>query len=129
MLRGAGSAGAAAGNGRRHSDGVFVGIPGQRDRHAHRYHGHLSTGTLTELNDLEALHTLLADHGWSWLTAVCTMLFSLFHWPCSTTRLTIRKESGGWKWTAAGMLIPTAAGGVLACLLTAACARGLGLAG
>ncbi|MCI8538129.1 MAG: ferrous iron transport protein B [Oscillospiraceae bacterium] len=88
---------------------------------------YLSTGTLTELNDLSALHTLLVDHGWTWLTAVCTMLFSLFHWPCSTTCLTIRKESGSWKWTAAGLLLPTGAG-LLACFLTAALARAFGLA-
>lgn len=88
---------------------------------------YLSTGTLTGLNDLGALHTLLAEHGWTWLTAVCTMLFSLFHWPCSTTCLTIHKESGSWKWTAVGLLLPTLAG-MLACFLTAALARGVGLA-
>lgn len=44
---------------------------------------YLSTGTLLELDDLGALHELLVRNGWTWLTAVCTMLFSLMHWPCS----------------------------------------------
>ena len=87
---------------------------------------YLSTGTLTEFSDLGALHALLAAHGWTWLTAVCTMLFSLFHWPFSTTCLTIRKESGSWKWAAAGALIPTGVG-MLVCFLTASAVRALGL--
>ena len=48
---------------------------------------YLSTGSLVEMNDLSALHTLLVQNGWTWVTAVCTMLFSLMHWPCSTTCL------------------------------------------
>ena len=62
----------------------------------------------------QALIQLLVDHGWTWLTAVCTMLFSLMHWPCSTTLLTIHKETGSWKWTGAAVLIPTICG-VLSC--------------
>ena len=54
---------------------------------------YLSTGTLLELDDLGALHELLVRNGWTWLTAVCTMLFSLMHWPCSTTCMTIGKET------------------------------------
>ena len=87
---------------------------------------YLSTGTLTELNDLSALHTLLVDHGWTWLTAVCTMLFSLFHWPCSTTCMTIKKESQSWKWTAVSMAVPTVCGLALCFLVNLACG---GLAG
>ena len=54
---------------------------------------YLSTGSLLEFDSLDALRQLLVDHGWTWLTAVCTMLFSLMHWPCSTTCLTIGKET------------------------------------
>jgi ferrous iron transport protein B len=88
---------------------------------------YLSTGSLTEMQDLSALHTLLTAHGWTWLTAVCTMLFSLFHWPCSTTCLTIRKESGSWKWAVLGAVLPTGIGMAL-CFLVTLVARGLGLA-
>ncbi|WP_294547739.1 ferrous iron transport protein B [uncultured Pseudoflavonifractor sp.] len=88
---------------------------------------YLATGSLTGYESLDALHTLLVDQGWTWLTAVCTMLFSLVHWPCSTTCMTIRKESGSWKWTLLGFALPTAIGMAL-CFLTATTARLLGLA-
>lgn len=61
---------------------------------------YLSQGSLTELS-LPALAQLLGENGWTWRTAVCTMLFSLMHWPCSTSLLTVRKEAGGWKWALA----------------------------
>ena len=44
----------------------------------------------------EQLRELLAANGWTWATAGSVLLFSLFHWPCSTTCLTIRKETGSW---------------------------------
>jgi len=88
---------------------------------------YLSTGTLVEFEDLTALHTLLTAHGWTMLTAVCTMLFSLFHWPCSTTCLTVYKETKSLKWTVLSFALPTALGLVL-CFVTATVARLLGLA-
>ncbi len=88
---------------------------------------YLATGSLVEFDDLAALGALLSEHGWTWLTAVCTMLFSLFHWPCSTTCLTIYKETGSVKWTALSVVIPTALGLGL-CLLVSTAARLLGLA-
>ena len=83
---------------------------------------YLSTGTLLELDDLSQLHALLVQNGWTWVTAVCVMLFSLLHWPCSTTCLTIKKEAGGWKWAALAVAIPTALG-ILACFLVAQISR------
>ena len=88
---------------------------------------YLSTGSLVEFDDLAALGQLLGQQGWTWLTAACTMLFSLFHWPCSTTCLTIYKETGSVKWTALSVALPTALGLGLCLCLTAA-ARLLGLA-
>lgn len=83
---------------------------------------YLATGSLTDFSDLSALRTLLVENGWTWITAVSTMLFSLMHWPCSTTCLTIRKETQSWKWTAAAFLIPTVMG-MLVCAMFANCAR------
>lgn len=74
---------------------------------------YMATGTLTELSDLTALRTLLCDNGWTSCTAICTMLFCLFHFPCSTTCLTIKKETKSLKWTAASILIPTVTGIVI----------------
>lgn len=71
---------------------------------------YLSTGTLTEMNNLATLRQLLVENGWTWATAVSVMLFSLMHWPCSTTCLTIRKETRSIKWTATSFLVPTVMG-------------------
>lgn len=88
---------------------------------------YMATGSLMELNDLGELRRLLVQNGWTWVTAVCTMLFCLMHWPCSTACLTIHKETGSLKWTAAAFLIPTAFG-MLFCFLFAAVARITGAA-
>lgn len=86
---------------------------------------YLSTGTLQDTGSLEALRELLVSNGWTWTTAQCTMLFSLFHWPCSTTCLTIARETHSIQWTVLAVAIPTALGMCL-CLLTASAARLLG---
>jgi ferrous iron transport protein B len=65
------------------------------------------TGMLAEISDLSQLRILLVDqHGWTLLTAVCLMLFSVLHNPCSTTIWTIYKETGSAKWTTLGALMP-----------------------
>ena len=83
---------------------------------------YLAQGTLVEMGDLDSVGQLLRAQGWTPLTAVCTMLFSLFHWPCSTTCLTIAKETGSVKWTALAIAVPTLAGMVL-CIFVAAVGR------
>lgn len=79
-------------------------------------------GSLTELGELSTLGPLLAENGWTAVTALCVMLFSLCHWPCSTTLLTIKKETGSAKWTALSALLPTALGALL-CMAVNALAR------
>ena len=83
-------------------------------------------GSLAEIGELTALRPLLAANGWTALTAVCVMLFSLCHWPCSTTLLTIKKETGSWKWTLVSALMPTALG-IMLCAGVAALGRLAGL--
>ena len=87
---------------------------------------YLSAGSLMELESTAQLHALLVQNGWTWATAGSVILFSLMHWPCSTTCLTIRKETGSWKWTAVSLLVPTL-GGMLLCFLFTAAVRLLGL--
>ena len=87
---------------------------------------YLATGSLLDLTCLEQLRMLLIEHGWTWLTAVCVMLFSLNHFPCGTTLLTIHRETRSLKWTAAAFLIPTLTGMAI-CYLVAKTARLLGL--
>lgn len=79
---------------------------------------YLCQGSLLEMDSLAQMRQLFADNGWTWVTAVCTMLFSLMHWPCSTTLLTIKKETGSLKWTVLATALPTAAG-ILCCMLFA----------
>ena len=79
---------------------------------------YLSGGTLTDTGDLAALGVLLQAQGWSWVTAACTMLFSLFHWPCSTTCLSVWKETKSLKWMLLSIALPTAFGMSL-CFFTA----------
>ncbi len=76
-----------------------------------------ATGTLTEYDSLLQLKTLLTDNGWSLTTAVCMIVFSLMHWPCSTTLMTVKKETGSWKWTLLAALLPTAFGVVICSLI------------
>lgn len=83
-------------------------------------------GSLAEIGSLVSLRELFVSHGWTWLTAVCVMLFSLMHFPCSTTLLTVKRETGSLKWTALAALIPTAVGMII-CILLASFARLLGL--
>jgi ferrous iron transport protein B len=68
---------------------------------------YLSTGSMIEIDSLDSLKQILLDNGWTYLTALNTMLFSLLHWPCATTLITIKKETGSMKWTALAAFIPT----------------------
>ncbi|MGG3467012.1 nucleoside recognition domain-containing protein [Neobacillus pocheonensis] len=69
--------------------------------------GYLSTGSLTEVDNLVDLKKIFLEHGWTWLTALNMMLFSLLHYPCGTTLLNIYKETKSKKWTFLAFLIPT----------------------
>lgn len=83
---------------------------------------YLEQGVLTEAGSLAALKSLLITHGWTTTTAACTLIFTLFHWPCATTLLTIHKETGSLKWTLLSILLPTFFG-LLLCFLTAQITR------
>ena len=78
---------------------------------------YLSTGSMVEMENYTALHQILTANGWTWQTAASVLVFSLFHWPCSTTCLTIHKETGSIKWTLLAILLPTVTGFTLCFLL------------
>ncbi|ABW19522.1 ferrous iron transport protein B [Alkaliphilus oremlandii] len=67
-----------------------------------------SGGFMVELDSLSAMKELFLANGWTWLTALNFMIFSLLHFPCGTTLWTIKKESGSIKWTLLGAILPTA---------------------
>jgi ferrous iron transport protein B len=70
---------------------------------------YMSESKLTSL-DIYSLKTLLIDNGWTYITAICTVIFSLMHFPCGTTCLTIKKETGSIKWTLLSIILPTLIG-------------------
>lgn len=78
---------------------------------------YLAQGTLVDISDTAQLHALLTENGWTLTTALCMMIFTLFHFPCATTCLTIKKETGSLKWTALSFLLPTAVGMALCILI------------
>jgi len=87
---------------------------------------YMSAGQMIELDSLQALRALFVANGWTWLTAVCTMLFCLNHFPCGTTLLTIKKETQSIKWTLVTFVITTATG-IILCFVVAQGARLLGI--
>lgn len=72
-------------------------------------------GVLSETGTSE-LSALLSQNGWTPVTAICMIVFCLFHWPCSTTLLTIKKETGSIMWAALSVILPTVFG-VVICIL------------
>jgi len=87
---------------------------------------YMATGSMLELDSFQALRDLLVAHGWTWLTGVCVMLFSLMHFPCGTTLWTIRKETQSNKWTIISFLVPTITG-IAVCFIVANIVRLLGV--
>lgn len=87
---------------------------------------YLATGSMLELDSIEALRELLVANGWTWLTAVNVMLLSLMHFPCGTTLLTIRKETQSLRWTWVSFWVPTITG-IVVCIAVATLVRLAGL--
>ena len=100
----------------------FLGLPANEIVLPIILMAYLNQAALTAPGNLLTLKALLNAHGWTQTTAICTILFTLFHWPCATTLITIRKETGSLKWTLLAFLLPTAIGLIL-CLLTTQAAR------
>lgn len=86
---------------------------------------YLSTGTMVEFDSIESLRSILLGRGWTYLTALNVMLFTLLHWPCATTLLTIRKETNSTKWMLVGAVLPTLVG-IILCFITTSIARLIG---
>ncbi len=71
---------------------------------------YLSLGAPVEVDSLINFKNILISNGWDTITAICTLFFTLFHWPCATTLLTIKKETNSWKYTSISAVLPTAFG-------------------
>lgn len=73
-------------------------------------------GAITEFESISELSILLKSNGWNYITAVCTMIFSLNHFPCATTLMTVKKETGSMKWTLMAFIIPLITG-IILCIM------------
>lgn len=78
---------------------------------------YLSCGQTVNVPEIAALEEILRSNGWSVLTAVNVMLFSLMHFPCATTLKTIKAETGSFGWTVAAFIIPSVVG-IIVCMST-----------
>lgn len=78
---------------------------------------YMQTGVLVDMENTQSIGKILIENGWTWLTAINTMIFTLLHFPCSTTTLSIKKESGSWKWAGIAFALPTIIG-IALCMIT-----------
>ena len=78
---------------------------------------YMGSGTLVNMENTFAIGQILIQNGWTLLTAINVMIFTLLHFPCTTTLMTIEKETGSWKWSVLAFLLPTICG-VVICLIT-----------
>ena len=78
---------------------------------------YMQKGVLVDLENTYQIGQILIQNGWTLLTAINVMIFTLLHFPCATTLMTIKKEAGGLKWSVLAFLLPTVCGVVL-CMVT-----------
>lgn len=78
--------------------------------------GYLSNSHLVDISSINTMKNILLSNGWTIKTALCTLVFILFHFPCSTTILTIKKETNSMKWTIISFILPLLIG-IIMCLI------------
>ena len=78
---------------------------------------YMSSGSLVNIDDVYSIGVILRNNGWTFITALNVMIFTLLHFPCTTTLLTIKKETNSIRWTFVSFLLPTVCG-VLLCMCT-----------
>lgn len=78
---------------------------------------YMKSGCLVDISDSFRIGEILIENGWTVLTAINVMIFTLLHFPCMTTLLTIKKETKSSKWVWISFLIPTGCG-IVICVLT-----------
>lgn len=93
----------------------FLGIPANEIVLPIALMSYLGAGELSGIESTKVISEILYSNGWSNLTAVCYIIFSVVHFPCATALITVFKETKSVKWTALSFLIPTALGVVLCC--------------
>ena len=77
---------------------------------------YLSNSHLVDISNIHTMKSILLSNGWTIKTAICTLIFILFHFPCSTTLLTIKKETNSTKWMLISFILPLLIG-IALCLI------------
>lgn len=93
----------------------FLGIPANEIVLPIALMSYLGAGELSGIESTKVISEILYSNGWSNITAVCYIIFSVVHFPCATALITVFKETKSIKWTVLSFLIPTALGVVLCC--------------
>ena len=76
-----------------------------------------SNNVLVDINNMNTLKTILLNNNWTFITAISVLIFTLFHFPCSTTLLTIKKETNSIKWMIISIILPLIIG-ISLCIIT-----------
>lgn len=77
---------------------------------------YLCTGNITGYTSLNELRDILISNGWTIVTAFCFIFFTMFHFPCGTTIVTIKKETNSLLWTIISIIVPTLVG-IVCCFI------------
>ena len=97
--------------------GFILGIPANEIVLPIILMGYLKNKELIDIENVAVIGNILTSNGWSLLTAINVMIFTLLHFPCGTTLLTIKKETKSIKWTIVSFLLPTLCG-IIICFIT-----------
>lgn len=72
--------------------------------------GYSAGGNLAPVQSLSEMADIFCANGWTNITVICALIFTLVHWPCSTTIITVKRETGSVFWAALSVVIPTLIG-------------------
>lgn len=97
--------------------GFILGIPANEIVLPIILMGYLRNKQLLDIENVSVIGNILIENGWTLLTAINVMIFTLLHFPCGTTLLTIKKETKSLKWTIVSFLLPTLCG-IIICFIT-----------
>lgn len=97
--------------------GFILGIPANEIVLPIILMGYLGNKQLLDIENVSVIGNILVENGWNLLTAINVMIFTLLHFPCGTTLLTIKKETKSLKWTIVSFLLPTLCG-IIICFIT-----------
>ena len=80
---------------------------------------YLSSNTLVDISSISNINDLLIMNGWTQVTALCVMIFSIMHFPCASALMCIKREVKEWKWVILAFVLPTMCGFITCFLINA----------